>query len=141
MSKANGLMGCHTDKCERPPAYRFTWPGRDEAAFCDPCKVWAECIASAMGLYVQFVSLDAGAGLTDDELADKLLALPTLPRVMALHACTVEAILECRCALVEVDENMRTVGFRTDHREMGEVRALLEERMPLGYTVIVEAGF
>ncbi len=55
-------------------------------------------------------------------------------------AAHVEATLECRVALVEFDERMATVGFRTDG-DVDAVREALREHVPMGYALLVEPGF
>lgn len=46
-------------ECNAPAAFRFTWPGRDEAGICIVHAVQLRNIAQAMGLYVQLIPLTA----------------------------------------------------------------------------------
>ena len=43
--------------CTNPPAFRFTWPGRDEACICVVHARKMQDIINAMGLYVQMIPL------------------------------------------------------------------------------------
>lgn len=49
---------CNQHGCENTPAFRFTWPGRDEAAICKPHSEKLKAITAAMGLYVQLIELE-----------------------------------------------------------------------------------
>lgn len=40
-------------QCPNPGAFRFTWPGRDEAFICATCVEKLKAVAAAMGLYLQ----------------------------------------------------------------------------------------
>lgn len=44
-------------KCNKPPFFRYTWPGQDEAMICMDHAFRLEEIAEAMGLYVQLIPL------------------------------------------------------------------------------------
>ena len=48
---------CNQDGCEELGAFRYTWPGRDEAAVCLLHAFRLQEIASAMGLHVQLIPL------------------------------------------------------------------------------------
>lgn len=50
-------MKCNQSGCDNPPAFRFTWPGRDEACICVIHALQMEAIKGAMGLYVQMIPL------------------------------------------------------------------------------------
>lgn len=50
-------MKCNQEGCSGPPAFRFTWPGRDEACICVIDALRLQQIAGAMGLYVQMIPL------------------------------------------------------------------------------------
>ena len=43
--------------CELPPAFRFTWPGREEAFICVIHVVQLEWVARGMGLPLQIIPL------------------------------------------------------------------------------------
>jgi len=43
--------------CANPPAYRFTWAGRDEVAICEEHAKRLHQIAEAMGYYCQLIPL------------------------------------------------------------------------------------
>lgn len=49
---------CNQQGCELPGAFRFTWPGEDEAFICVYHQGTAETVAEAMGCHVQFISLE-----------------------------------------------------------------------------------
>lgn len=53
----SNLLKCNQQDCTLLPSFRFTWPGRDEAAICFPHKLYAEGIAAAMGFHLQFIAL------------------------------------------------------------------------------------
>jgi hypothetical protein len=44
-------------KCPNPPAYRYTWPGQDEAHLCEHHAETLQNIAHAMGFPVQLIPL------------------------------------------------------------------------------------
>lgn len=44
--------------CEKKAAYRYTWPGKDEAEICEDCSKRLVRIADAMGLHLQLIPLD-----------------------------------------------------------------------------------
>ncbi len=48
---------CNQDKCDSPPMFRFTWPGRDEAGICAIHAIRAKQVAEAMGLHLQMIQL------------------------------------------------------------------------------------
>lgn len=43
--------------CQSPPAFRYTWPGRDEAFVCAVHAVGLSRVASGMGLRLQQIPL------------------------------------------------------------------------------------
>ncbi len=49
---------CNQSGCEHEPAYRFTWPGRDEEGICEMHAAKLTGVARAMGLYVQLIPLE-----------------------------------------------------------------------------------
>lgn len=54
---------CNQDGCENPGAFRFTWPGRDEAHICEEHEPRLRAIANALGLHLQVIPLgDAHPG-------------------------------------------------------------------------------
>lgn len=44
------MQQCCQDGCENPAAYRFYWPGRDEAVICEAHVGWLRRVAEAMSL-------------------------------------------------------------------------------------------
>lgn len=44
-------------QCEFTPAYRFTWPGKDEDYICMPHAIKAQNIARVMGFHLQLIPL------------------------------------------------------------------------------------
>lgn len=48
---------CNQEGCLNTPAYRFTWPGRDEACICEEHSNKLKRVADAIGLYIQFIPL------------------------------------------------------------------------------------
>ena len=44
--------------CQEKAAYRYTWPGTDEAVICEKCSVLLRNISTAIGLYVQLIPLN-----------------------------------------------------------------------------------
>ena len=52
------LTRCNQSACVHPPAYRFTWAGRDEAAICEEHAAKMRDICAAMGYYCQLIPLD-----------------------------------------------------------------------------------
>ncbi len=44
--------------CPEPAAYRYTWPGRDEAGICEEHSGHMRGVARAMGLHLQLIPLD-----------------------------------------------------------------------------------
>lgn len=45
-------------QCELPPAFRFTWPGKDEAVICTIHAAQLANIAAAIDLYLQLIPLE-----------------------------------------------------------------------------------
>ena len=50
-------MGCNQKNCDQPAAFRFTWPGQDEAGICIDHVATLQNIAAAMGLHLQVIPL------------------------------------------------------------------------------------
>jgi len=50
-------MKCHQDGCEGTAAFRYTWPGRDEAGVCALHAVKVEQVAAAMNLHLQLIPI------------------------------------------------------------------------------------
>lgn len=50
-------MKCNQSGCDNPPAFRFTWPGRDEACICAIHALKLRGVAGGIGLYVQLIQL------------------------------------------------------------------------------------
>lgn len=51
------LATCNQENCDNPGAYRFTWPGKDEAAICEQHVDWLKSVAAALGLPLQVIPL------------------------------------------------------------------------------------
>ena len=51
-------------KCNNPPFFRFTWPGKDEDYICAIHALEMERVIKSMGLHVQFIRLSL------DEMVD-----------------------------------------------------------------------
>lgn len=56
-------MICNQTMCERPAAFRFTWPGRDEAGICEVHGPNMKDIAEAMGMHVRLIPLSSAAAM------------------------------------------------------------------------------
>jgi hypothetical protein len=52
-------MKCNQDGCGDDAAFRFTWPGKDEAGICKAHAPKLMGVAEAMGMYVQLIPLAA----------------------------------------------------------------------------------
>lgn len=50
-------MKCNQVDCENPAAFRFTWPGRDEAGICVQHEPKLRGISFAMGLHLQIIPI------------------------------------------------------------------------------------
>ena len=50
-------MKCNQKNCDEPAAFRFTWPGQDEAGICIDHVDKLQNIARAMGLHLQVIPL------------------------------------------------------------------------------------
>lgn len=46
--------------CENAAAYRYTWPGRDEAFVCEGHSHKLRAVADAMGLHLQLIKVPLG---------------------------------------------------------------------------------
>lgn len=44
-------------RCENPAAYRYTWPGKDEAVACVMHASGIATVAKAIGLHLQLIPL------------------------------------------------------------------------------------
>ena len=49
---------CNQGGCGKPAAFRFTWPGRDEAGICEGHAPALRNIASAIGCYVKLIPIE-----------------------------------------------------------------------------------
>lgn len=58
---------CNQKDCDAPAAFRFTWPGRDEAGICEEHVGKLRAVADAVGLYLQLIPLAAGANAEGDD--------------------------------------------------------------------------
>ena len=59
------ITTCNQNGCDRPAAFRFTWPGKDEAGICLAHSVALENVASAMGFHIQLIPLDKDSARAD----------------------------------------------------------------------------
>jgi len=50
---------CSQPDCDSPAAFRYTWPGRDEARVCLMCSARVSALASWLSLHLQFIPLTA----------------------------------------------------------------------------------
>ena len=51
-------MKCNQKTCENEAAYRFTWPGNDEAGICEEHVGRLRDVSEAMGLHLQIIPLE-----------------------------------------------------------------------------------
>ena len=51
-------MKCNQKNCTNKAAYRFTWPGENEAGICNAHVETIKNIARAMGLPLQVIPLE-----------------------------------------------------------------------------------
>lgn len=49
---------CSQEGCSEPGAYRYTWPGKDEALACQKHAVPIQGLAAAMGMHIQTIPLE-----------------------------------------------------------------------------------
>lgn len=61
-------MICNQKNCTNTAAFRFTWPGRDEAGICDTCAPKLRGVAEALGLPLQLIPLGVIADDLDSEV-------------------------------------------------------------------------
>ena len=50
-------MICNQHGCDLPAAFRFTWPGNDEAGICEEHAPKLRGVADAMGLGLQLIAI------------------------------------------------------------------------------------
>lgn len=50
-------MNCNQKDCGHTAAYRFTWPGQNEAGICEQHAGKLQGIAAAMGMPLQLIPL------------------------------------------------------------------------------------
>jgi hypothetical protein len=48
---------CDQHECDEPGAYRYTWPGKDEALICEGHVGKLRAIADAIGLHIQIIAV------------------------------------------------------------------------------------
>lgn len=48
---------CNQKGCEEPGAYRFIWPGNDEATVCEGHAPKLRAVASVLGFYLHMIPL------------------------------------------------------------------------------------
>jgi hypothetical protein len=60
MSRENDNRQCsqNSPHCLEAPAYRYTWPGQDEAFICATHAPKLRAVAKAIGYYVQMIPLE-----------------------------------------------------------------------------------
>ena len=51
-------MKCNQGQCDEPAAYRFTWPGEDEAGICEAHAPKVRGVSEAMSLAVQLIPVE-----------------------------------------------------------------------------------
>lgn len=56
---------CNQAGCIEPAAFRFTWPGKDEAGICAGHEPKLRGVASLMGLYLQIIPLAKAEGSSE----------------------------------------------------------------------------
>ena len=69
-----GPVRCQQRNCDDDATFKFTWPGRDQAAVCATCALTVRGVANAMGLHVQFLVIDG-----EEHFAGKLAGEATTP--------------------------------------------------------------
>lgn len=55
-------MSDDTKRCGAHAAFRYTWPGKDEAHICVDCAQRLRAVANAIGCYVQLIPLSYKVG-------------------------------------------------------------------------------
>ncbi len=50
-------MKCSQENCDEMPAYRYTWPGKDEAFICPDHMLRLGKIANALQMHLQIIPL------------------------------------------------------------------------------------
>ena len=50
-------LQCNQVGCKQPAAFRFTWPGRDEAGICAEHESRLRSVAEALGFPLQIIPL------------------------------------------------------------------------------------
>lgn len=58
------ISECNQHNCNAAAAYRFTWPGQDEAGICEEHSQKLRALAQAMGFHIQLIPLDSEARAT-----------------------------------------------------------------------------
>jgi hypothetical protein len=51
------LTKCNQEKCDKPSAYLFTWPGKDQQAICEEHAPQLMGVAAAIGLHLQLIPI------------------------------------------------------------------------------------
>lgn len=64
------MWQCNEATCEQNGVFRYTWPGRDEAAACLEHARQLEGIALAMGLHMQMILLSVEEQCAHEDSVD-----------------------------------------------------------------------
>jgi hypothetical protein len=51
------LTKCSQQDCQEPTAFRYTWPGQDEAGVCAKHARMMQNVANAIGMHLQLIPL------------------------------------------------------------------------------------
>ena len=57
MKTCQTIVGPNDERCGEPPAFRFTWPGKDEAYACQACAQKIRAVARAIEMHLQMIPL------------------------------------------------------------------------------------
>ena len=67
-------MKCNQKDCDNTAAFRFTWPGEDEAGICATCAPKLRGLTEAMGMHLQLIPLERRVLTRGDPGYDAFLA-------------------------------------------------------------------
>ena len=58
MEKVTRKTKCSQADCDKPAAYRYTWPGKDEKGTCEEHGLQLLALANAIGMHLQLIPLE-----------------------------------------------------------------------------------
>lgn len=72
---------CDQVGCKEPPAYRYTWPGRDETGICEEHVGWLRQVIVAIDLALEIIPLEK----EEKKVSGYITRIIKLEKAIVLH--------------------------------------------------------